>query len=119
MNEPIWDVGDLTGERKEKTEEAKMTIREKVLEEAKKAVCQDRNNQYGEPEDNFGVIAEMWSYLLGDGRTIHSYEVALLMAQLKLARILTAKDKPTFDSFVDYIGYIACAAECVFRNEAE
>jgi hypothetical protein len=61
MNQQTWDVGDLVGEKKEKTEEPKeMTIRERVLEEAKKAVCQDRNNQYGAPERNFELIADLW-----------------------------------------------------------
>ena len=122
MNKQTWYVGDLAGERKEKKGETKkVTIREKVLEEAKKAVCQDRNNQYGEPEDNFAVIAEFWSEHLDRRNILKDYlepwDVAILMAKLKEARILTAKGKPTFDSFVDYIGYIACAAECIFGNE--
>lgn len=122
MNQQTWDVGDLVGEKKEKTEEPKeMTIREKVLDEAKKAVCQDRNNQYGEPEHNFEVIAEMWADYLRlcgvDLDYLNQEDVAFMMAQLKLARIITAKDKPTFDSFVDLIGYAACAAECVFGGQ--
>ena len=32
-----------------------------ILEEAVRCVCTDRNQQYGEPEDNFRVIAELWN----------------------------------------------------------
>lgn len=34
--------------------------REMCLDEAKKCVCMDRNQQYGEPEQNFTVIAQLW-----------------------------------------------------------
>ena len=30
-----------------------------ILEDAIQCVCTDRNEQYGEPEDNFKVIAEL------------------------------------------------------------
>ena len=123
MNQQTWDVGDLVGEKK-KTEELKeMTIRERVLEEAKRAVCQDRNNQYGEPERNFDTIADMWAdYLRGCGVSIdflEPWDVAAMMIQLKLSRIASAKEKPTFDTLVDIAGYAACAAECIFGKEAE
>ena len=36
------------------------TLREEILREAIKCVCTDRNEQYGEPEDNFSCIAEYW-----------------------------------------------------------
>lgn len=124
MNKQTWDVGDLAGERKEKTEEHKeMTIREKVLEEAKKAVCQDRNDQYGKPENNFNIIANLWcEYLRGCGADIdflEPHDVAAMMILLKLARVLSvpAIHKPSFDNFVDIAGYAACAAECIFGNE--
>lgn len=40
--------------------------RKECLEEAKKCVCTNRNNQYGEPEDNFKIISEYWNlYLKG------------------------------------------------------
>ena len=34
--------------------------REAILDEAKKCVCSDRQNQYGSPEDSFNTIANLW-----------------------------------------------------------
>ncbi len=38
--------------------------REMRLDEAKKCVCTDRNQQYGEPEQNFSTIAQLWQAYL-------------------------------------------------------
>ena len=38
--------------------------RKEILAEAEKIVCNDRNVQYGEPEDNFNTIAKFWSTFL-------------------------------------------------------
>lgn len=35
--------------------------RETILSEVKKIICNDRNEQYGEPEDSFKNIAEYWT----------------------------------------------------------
>lgn len=35
--------------------------REEILNAAKQCVCQDRNDQYGSPEDNFETIAGLWT----------------------------------------------------------
>lgn len=41
--------------------------REDLLRQAIDIVCSDRNNQYGEPEDNFSIIGELWgAYLTHD-----------------------------------------------------
>lgn len=34
--------------------------RAEILDSAKKCVCEDRNGQYGEPEDSFKNIAGYW-----------------------------------------------------------
>lgn len=81
--------------------------RAEVLEFAKKCVCEIRGQEYGGVEDNFALIADMWSVYLGV--EITPVDVALMMAQLKMARIKTGTFKE--DSFVDACGYIACAAE--------
>lgn len=36
-----------------------------TLEQAMSIVCQDREAQYGSPEDNFEVISALWSDYLG------------------------------------------------------
>lgn len=89
--------------------------REDILKTATEIVCRDRNEQYGEPEDNFSIIAEYWSaYLNGKYRTgtpISSEDVANMMSLFKLGRITTSKNHKV-DNYVDLAGYAACAAEC-------
>lgn len=85
-----------------------MTEREKILEEAKNIICEDRNAQYGEPEDNFACIAALWSIYIGVVE-LDSYDVGMMMVLFKLARMMTGGYKR--DSLVDLIGYAACAAE--------
>ena len=54
--------------------------REEVLKRAKEAVCTDREGQYGSPEDNFGLIAFLWSLYLEE--SIQSADVAVMMILL-------------------------------------
>lgn len=93
--------------------------REEILTIAKEIICRDRNEQYGEPEDNFSIIAEYWSaYLNGKYRTgtpISSEDVANMMSLFKLGRITTSKNHKV-DNYVDLAGYAACAAECVEQD---
>lgn len=81
--------------------------RRKVLEEAVKCVCQDREGQYGSPENSFNEIAKLWTVWLG--MKITPQDVAVMMAMLKIARIKTGRFKE--DSYIDACGYLACAAE--------
>ena len=88
-----------------------MTTREKVLEEAKRCVLQDRNNAYGGPEVSFNVIANLWdSYLIARKHTaITAADVAAMMILLKVARL--AGNPTHLDSAIDVAGYAACLAE--------
>lgn len=94
------------------------TTRESILEAAKQCVCTDREGQYGSPEDNFALIAKLWSEFLratglGDGDDswdlIKPHEVAVMMCLLKIARIATGE--PKADSWIDLAGYAACGGE--------
>ena len=88
--------------------------REELLKQAEQIVCNDRNGQYGQPEDNFGIIADYWSIFLG--REIKAKEVAVMMALFKIARMQTAiKNKD--DSWIDAIGYLACGGEIAWKEE--
>lgn len=78
-----------------------------ILDEAKAIVTQDRNRQYGEPEDFFAYVAARWSVYLGVG--LNRTDVALMMNDLKTARIRANPGHR--DSWVDAIGYLACGAE--------
>ena len=82
---------------------------------AEKCVCHDRNDQYGDPEDNFRKIAKLWSdYLAYD---IEPTDVAIMMTLMKIARISSGRFKA--DSYVDAIGYLACGGEIDARNAGQ
>lgn len=91
-----------------------------ILSVAKEIVCADREETYGEAENNFGIIAEMWSsYLYGkgidNGDTIEAEDVAAMMILLKVSRIATGRFR--LDNWVDIAGYAACGAECASADE--
>lgn len=83
--------------------------REEVLAHAKAAVMTDRAADYGEPERNFGVIAEMWT--LYTDHQFEPHDVAAMLALLKIARIKSSPTKA--DHWVDLAGYAACGGEVV------
>ena len=79
-------------------------LRETVLDEAKRIVNGDRNEQYGEPEDTFAEIAALWEIYLECA--ISPRDVAMMMILLKVAR---DNNKHKRDNLVDICGYAACA----------
>lgn len=98
-----------------------MLTRQSVLQGAEQCVCQDRNSTYGEPENNFQTIANRWDnwllsrYKQRDKMQIDSLDVAVMMCDLKLARI--ASNLKHDDNYTDGIGYLACAAEIAGKME--
>ena len=97
--------------------------RSEILDTAKNIVTTDRNARYGEPEDNFAVIAEYWSTYLSQhngGRVIllAPMDVAIMMALFKIGRVTTAGEF-TADSYVDCAGYAAIAGEMATGVEQE
>lgn len=88
-------------------------MRAHVLRDAEVAVTQNRNVEYGDAEDNFRNIADLWNaYFLGrffiSGR-MAPHDVAILMILVKVARLIQT---PTSrDSWVDIAGYAACGAQ--------
>lgn len=83
--------------------------REELLEKARMCVCGEREQDYGTPEDNFWVIADLWSDYLQT--QIDRRDVAAMMILLKVARIATSPCGGTDDTWVDIAGYAACGAE--------
>lgn len=81
--------------------------REQCLTEAKKCVCANREAQYGDPENNFYTIAQLWSTYKGVAFT--PTDVATMMILLKVSRVKNGNFKD--DNFVDIAGYAACACE--------
>lgn len=81
--------------------------RAEILDAAKKCVCGQREQDYGSPESNFQLIADLWRTYLGVN--ISATDVAMMMALMKIARIKNGGG--TGDSFVDLAGYAACGGE--------
>ena len=81
--------------------------RKQILDLAEQCVCVDRDEQYGDAEDNFALIASFWNVYKGEA-IFDAEDVAIMMALLKIARIKTGNSA---DSYVDLAGYAACAGE--------
>ena len=90
-----------------KTERNEEVERKTILETAKRYVCNDRNNQYGAPEDSFKAIADLWAGYLGT--EISAKDVAAMMVLFKMARVRTGAGKS--DNWIDAAGYCACGGE--------
>lgn len=86
-----------------------MTRREEILDAAREAVMKDRNTDYGNPEDNFQDIANLWSSYLKPVVVITPHDVAVMMVLLKVSRL--AKSPSKADHWVDIAGYAACGYE--------
>ena len=93
-------------------EPRKKVSRADILDCARIAVTGAREQQYGKPEDNFAIIAKLWSAYKGDSFT--QLDVAMMMSLVKIARIKTGVG--TVDSFVELAGYAACAGEIAGRS---
>ena len=88
--------------------------RETVLNKALDAVTQDRNKEYGDPENNFADIARLRN-AYKPGYEFDRLDVPIMMVMVKVARAYTS---PTLqDHWVDLAGYAACAYGCSLADE--
>lgn len=78
--------------------------RQKILEEAITIITKDRTTTHGNPEDNFAIIAKLWSVYLG--REVSSKDVAVMNILQKVSRLLTSPNHR--DNWIDIAGYAAC-----------
>ena len=89
--------------------------RAEMLDKAKEIVTGEREGQYGNPENNFKAIAQLWSVYLwnkyGDNfnEALTARDVADMMMLFKIGRLTTGRG--TIDSYIDIAGYAACGAE--------
>lgn len=95
--------------------------RREILQAAERCVCGDRDASYGGPEDSFALIASLWEPVIrtrcvspGADVAVDAVTVALLMAELKIARAAT--NTGHMDSWVDLAGYAACGGEIAARE---
>lgn len=88
-------------------------LRDVPLQEATRLINADRNQDYGEPYENFRDIAEMLTVILRpilkDGTKIQCHHVSMMMIAVKLSRMTTSPLK--LDSWVDIAGYIGAGWE--------
>lgn len=92
----------------------KPSTRADILDQAKKCVCGQREQDYGTPESNFQLIADLWNGYLGEKTdnpviSVTPVDVSMMMALMKIARIRNGGGSG--DSFVDLAGYAACGGE--------
>ena len=117
MNQLVREARNLilserrTAEKAKKEPEPKPEpwTRQRVLKEAEKCVCGQRENEYGVPEDSFEMIGKLWTVYLDYATKIDAHDVAAMMALLKIARI--AKSPDHMDSWCDLAGYASCGGE--------
>ena len=90
--------------------------RKEILDRAAECVLGQREEDYGSPEESFGLIAELWqAYIarrcVGPDAIVEVLpeDVAAMMALLKIAR--TAAGAVKADNWIDLAGYAACGGE--------
>ena len=91
--------------------------RKRVLSEAERCVCGQREHEYGVPEDSFEMIGKLWTVYLDYATKIDAHDVAAMMALLKIARI--AKSPDHMDSWCDLAGYASCGGEIAGKEAQE
>lgn len=96
--------------------------RKAALSQVEACVCRDRQNSYGDAEDNFkdiSVLVEM--YLRKQGKlaldaTIDALDIAIVMQAVKYCRACTSREH--FDNQIDMAGYAVCAAGILDKMKA-
>jgi hypothetical protein len=93
--------------------------REEILQAAMEAVTK-RNLTYGEPEDSFSAIAELWLAWLKIRKTqdLGVVDVAIMMMLMKIGR-LAGNGGNHIDTWIDIAGYAACAGELATTEKKE
>lgn len=116
------DWREVAAREEQAKAKAAFSPREEILEEAKKIVMKDRNSNYGNPEDNFKQIADLWNAYLNARRRnvgksfgmlqdyqLQPADIAVMNMLIKIARL--AKTPSHHDSAVDVAGYAACLGD--------
>ena len=78
-----------------------------ILDEAKNLTYTNRQDSYGTPRANHQRIAALWSIYLE--KEVLPHDVALMMALVKIARLMTTPNH--LDSAVDGAAYFSIAGE--------
>lgn len=101
-------------------DEAELSYREECLRKANERVNGDCRDKYGDLEDNFETIANLWNAYLEaiaeDRCDLTGVDVAIMMTLLKVGRTATGVNS---DNLVDIAGYAACAYELIGGADGE
>lgn len=95
-------------------------LRSDILEEAIHLINGDRNNDYGDPLDDFSTTARLWSTYISRCTTVRGHmalephDVAVMMILLKISRISQSPEKR--DHWADIAGYTGCGWDCACRE---
>ena len=87
--------------------------RQEILAKARTIVCGQNEQDYGSPDSNFNLIADLWSVYLGVDVT--PLDVSMMMILLKTAGVKNGAGIES--SMVDIAGYAACGGEIVSMTD--
>ena len=95
-------------------------VKPDILKEAHDIINGERQDQYGNPEDSFETIADLWNAYLYNrfhdrAIALNALDIPHLMTLFKIARMLGQGNKR--DNYTDAIGYLAIAADRILGGE--
>ncbi len=85
--------------------------RARILNESEQLINGDRAQDYGDPNENFGRIANLWNAQFGHklSEPFTTQDVAYALIHLKMSRLANAPGHR--DSLIDVCGYAALSGE--------
>ena len=88
----------------------KIKQRGEILIKALETINGERQNQYGDPEDSFQLIADYWKIYLSKIKieNLNNHDVCLMMTLFKIAR---EQHQKKADNIVDAAGYLGIAGD--------
>ena len=98
----------------------KKNIRGEILSETEAIINGKRNNDYGDPVEDFTTTAALWQTYLAricarrGELSLLPHDVAAMMVLLKMARLTWTPEEK--DHWMDAIGYAALGWECETRE---
>ena len=87
--------------------------RAEILEAARVCVCGEREQDYGTPEDSFGLIGQLWTAYMGT--LFMAKDVAMMLALLKVG-LLTKSSVASHFSLHIVKKDTVLASFCVFNH---
>lgn len=97
-------------------------FRRAAVDIIKECVCKTRNKSYGDVEENFDNIAELWMWWLrkrgivtDKNAAMLALDVAQMVSMIKIARKIN--DVEYLDNWIDDAGYNACAASVLLKDK--